>query len=145
MRFAVANCTFTSGEIISKFEEISTIAVFMCHDELGDELGFDDFDDEIFVMTFLVTKFRRRHPDDVSGDEISSPTLSPTLSSNSSSNSLSNLSSNSSSIKHKLTTNLMTNLTTNLMTKLTTKLMTKFRSQKRHPDAGDEISLPITS
>ena len=110
-----------------------------------DELGFDDFDDEIFVMTFLVTKFRRRHPDDVSGDEISSPTLSPTLSSNSSSNSLSNSSSNSSSIKHKLTTNLMTNLTTNLMTKLTTKLMTKFRSQKRHPDAGDEISLPITS
>ena len=57
MRFAVANCTFTSGKIISKFEEISTIAVFMCHEELGDELGFDEFDDEIFVMTNLTTKF----------------------------------------------------------------------------------------
>ena len=32
-------------------------AVFMCHDELGDELGFDEFDDEIFVMTNLTTKF----------------------------------------------------------------------------------------
>ena len=109
----------------------------MCYDELGDELGFDDFDDEIFIMTFLVTKFCRWHPDDVSGDEISSPTLSPTSSSN--------LLSNLSSIKHKLTTNLMTNLTRNLMTKLTAKLVTKFRCQKRHPDAGDEISLPKTS
>ena len=36
------------------FPGILTNAVFMCRDELGDELGFDDFDDEIFVMTFFI-------------------------------------------------------------------------------------------
>ena len=50
----------------------------MVFPELGDELGFDDFGfgGEIFVMMFLVTKFRRRCPDDVSGDEIFSPKTS---------------------------------------------------------------------
>ena len=62
----------------------------MCHDELGDELGFDEFDDEIFVMTKLATnlatKFRRQNRHDECDDQIfvilsiSSSKSSPNLS-----------------------------------------------------------------